>query len=425
MKTLRDSKSASCIVHGTNTFSPEEQLILALARKAIHSHNPLELKDLLLNECFSWQKFKRFLLYHQLSPLAYYYLKDHTSSFSEEIELLKKEYYSCEFYLSYLWQEFTKIAKIFNAEKIEFLPLKGIAFLVENIYIDKRYLRPMSDIDLFIKKEALSSVENILKGLGYVKELEGMKEDYWKNKSYHLGFMKKSSEALSCCVEIHWDLDYKRNIFPLPYLWNRARRLRIQGQDINMLSPEDTLFSLALHQRRFGRNICLKDIRDTALVLKKYSAKLDWDYILKEAKRSKIRASLYFILLQAKLLLKVNMPYFLLKALNIPSYKRRLMEQFIFHNTFPYSLGLNNSDIAKRLYLVSHFLVYDNFWEPIRYIKDIPQEQFAKFYGLSSYTKKTEFLYRARYLYFLKTICKNIFQRNWSICKNELRYRNI
>lgn len=408
--------------------SVEERLVLLLARWVVHGQGLPEIRDLSMQEPLEWEKFNKILAYHELFPLAYSCFKKSAYFLpNREMELLEKSYYFCVAYLSYLWQEFTQIAHIFSDRNIKFMPLKGVAFLVDNMYTDKSYLRPMCDIDLLIRKEELPLVENTLVTLGYEKYLCGRKEDYWKEKNYHIIFIRKRRKDLSYIVEIHWSLDYKRDKPILPYLWSRIRKSQVNGKDIYLLSPEDTLFSLALHQRRFGKILSIKNVSDVAMVLHKYKDTLDWDYILREAEAGQMRTTLYFILAQADILLNIKTPFFVPRTLDIPRCKRRLIERFILQDAFLSNLSLNNVKTnINNSYLKSHFLIYDNFWEPVKYILNIPQEQFAKFYGLDTYSKKTNLLYRTRYFYFIcnlfliiiKTLTKRISKFFKKLCQN-------
>jgi hypothetical protein len=106
-------------------------------------------------------------------------------------------------------------------------------------------------------------------------------------------------------------------------------------------------------------------------------------------------ASLYFRLIQANIFFDLRVPDIILKALSLPNYKRCLIEGFILKNTFS-GQALADSSI----FLKNHFLVYDNFWEPVKMIISMPQEQFAKFYHLAPYRISTLLLYRLRFLYF-------------------------
>jgi len=397
-------------------FSFEEKLTLRIARWLVDNQVAFKVRESLPKDIV-WERFRQFLSYHQLSPFAYLFFRKTPYLLPDkEKELLKKSYYSCLINQVYLWQEFIKILDTFNNKGIEFVPIKGIALIIDDIYADKTYLRLMGDIDLLIKeKENLCFVEKTLEDLGYQKYLGGMKEEYWKKKNYHLGFIKNQERKLFYYTEVHWALDYKRDKPILPNLWNRLKKTQVENRNIHLLSPEDTFFCLALHQRRFGKILCLKDICDIAMILNKYGSVFDWDYVLREAKKGKMRTIIYFVLSQVRLLLDKPIPASVISSLGIPQLKKKLIEQFILKETFSANQKLRN---ANNLFLKCHFLVFDNLWEPVKYILWIPQEQFTKFYRLKPYTRKTCWLYRLRYIYFLyelllmvsKKIIKSFFK---------------
>ncbi|MFH1854152.1 MAG: nucleotidyltransferase family protein [Candidatus Omnitrophota bacterium] len=383
-------------------ISNEAKLALFTARWVVHNNGVEMIEDLLTREKIKWERFKEIITYHELFSFAYIGLKKYSHALPNEgMELLRKSYYYCLAHQNYLWLEFLRMVDAFRDKGIDFIPLKGAAFLVDNIYGEKAYLRPMVDIDILIKKEALPLVEKIMQELRYGKPSKEEEENYWKAHNYHLPFTKERQKDLSYIAEVHWALDYKRDKPLLPCLWDRIKKFRVEDRDIYLLSPEDTLFSLALHQRRFGKMLCLKNICDTAVLLNRYKNEIDWDYVLTESKTSKIRTTLYFILAQIDTLLNVKAPSFVLRKLGIPRYKKRMIERFILRNTFTSEPGLNSN---KSLYLRSHFLLYDNIWEPIKYVLEVPLEQFAKFYRLQPYEIKTTFLYKIRYLCFIVNI---------------------
>ncbi len=385
-------------------------MTLLIAKWTAHNSHLEEISDLLAQEKIDWKKFQDIIRYHELAPFAYLCLKRYLHLLPDDItEILNNSYYSSLVRQSYLWREFLKIAHAFKDKDIDFRPLKGIAFLVDNIYGEKAFLRPMVDIDILIKKEQLGLVEKVLQSLGYEKHCLGMKEDYWKDKNYHLAFQRKGINGISSLSEIHWDLDYKRDRPMLPSLWERVKKFQVDGVQLSLLSPEDTLFSLALHQRRFGRMLCLKNVCDVVMLLNRYKDEFDWDYVVREARTGRMRTTLYFILTQAGLLLDIRMPDSVLASLAIPKYKRRLIQRYILRNVFLGNILSDShaSDIYDS-YLKSHFLIYDNFWEPIKSILTIPPEQFAKFYRLKPYTRKARFFYKIRYLYILKKALQKI-----------------
>jgi len=373
----------------------EKLLTLAIAKELICSSTcQEEIGSLLSENKIDWIKFKDFIIYHDLTPFAYLVLKNFGSFLPFELkDFLKNNYYCSLVRNQNIWQEFIRIFEALGKAGIIIVPIKGVA-LLKDIYTDKA-IRQMTDIDLLIKAEDLKKAEGILCNLEYRKELYGLKEDYWRKNQYHITFYKRGNSGLPF-VELHWDLDYKRKSRNmLPELWRRIRKIKSDGKIIELLSPEDTFFSLALHNRRLGRTLCLKSAYDAALILKKYAADFDWDYVLKGSQEGKMNATIFFLLSQMRLFSDSNIPKAVWKKLNIPFWKKRLIFQFIANNSF---LPQQNIQ-GKSLYLKTHFLIYDSFWEPIEYILNIPLEQFAKFYGIDTYDEKTLLIYKRRLFY--------------------------
>ena len=378
------------------SISKESRLVWSIAQWVVNDRRMPEIEKILAQGAVNWEYFNTLLAHHELSSFAYPCFKNYSSMLPRsEADLLKKNHYSILMHLASLEKEFLEITDIFRDRGVELLPLKGSDFLIDNMYGSKAGLRPMVDIDILVKKEKLSQAEKLIETLGYKKELYGLTEDYWIKRNYHIVFVKKGSgKMFSTLVEMHWLLDYPGKISLLPSIWDRARRLQSGDREIALLSPEDMLFCLVLHLRRFGNVLSLKSACDFACLLTKYKD-LDWDYILKEAKRGQMCASLYFRLIQADIFFDIKVPSAILDSLCRVNYKRRLIGRFILKNTF---LGLNNP--GNSIFLKNHFLVYDNFWSPVGMIMNMPQEQFAKFYQLPPYSAKTFLLYRLRFLYF-------------------------
>ncbi len=375
-------------------MAPEVELLKFIIKETIEEKKNSKIKDLLNLQPINWEKFKECVIYHELTPFVYLPLREYNSFLPQDFqEFLKNNYYCALVRCQNLWQEFLRIATAFKHAGITLLPIKGIALLYD-IY-PKMPVRPMTDIDLLVKEEDMSGAESVFCDLGYRKELYSLKEEYWRKSQCHITFYKKEQEKLPF-VELHWVLDFKRKQRQiLPGLWDRIREVNVDGNRIYLLSPEDTLFSLALHSRRFGKTLCLKNVYDAALLLEKSASCFDWDYVLKEAHQGKMRATIFFILTQVKLLSDCDIPESVLQDLRVSKRQQKLIQQFVERNTF----SAPSIREGKSLYLRSHFLLYDNWQEPIEYIIDIPKEQFAKYYGLATYDKKTDFFYRNRLFY--------------------------
>ncbi|MCM8824423.1 MAG: nucleotidyltransferase family protein [Candidatus Omnitrophica bacterium] len=347
-----------------------------------------------------WNVFKNLVFYHELAPFVYLVSKDYGSFIPKDLFwLLKQCYYCAVVHCENLMREFLFIDKIFKDNQILAIPLKGIALLFD-LY-SQIPLRPMLDIDILVKEEYFPKAEKIIMDMGYSKDLHGLTEKYWREKQCHLAFRK-----LDKVVELHWDIDYKKdNLSILPLLWKRIRKVRTDSIDVNLLSCEDTFLSLALHQRRFGKALCLKNVIDAILLLHKYNASFDWDYVVKVSKMKNIQHTIFFLLAQMEVVSENSLYKLIMKDLNISPLKRYLIQKLIEKNTFSPFL---NSRI-KSLYLKSHFLLYDNFIFPIKYILGIPKEQFAAYFDLEIDAKSTHLFYRNRLFYMpFKFILDNI-----------------
>jgi hypothetical protein len=414
-------------------MTPEAELVLAIAKDLVdgsRSFPTLQPEDLdperregegdegsqgifrpfgLQNKKINWLIFKDILVYHGLTPFAYHSFKEYISFLPEDLsQTLKATYYYSLAHLGRLQRKFLELHLAFTERNVLLLPIKGVA-LLDDLYPDYP-VRSSSDIDILVKEEDLEKAAKILEDLGYQKNLEGLKESYWRKKQYHFVFQKKEPNGFSPIVELHWGLDYPRfRRHLLPEMFNRLRKGILQNNQVQLLSVEDTFIALALHQRRFGIALSLRDVCDMATLLNKYASIFDWDYVLREARKAKIFSTIFFALTQVNLFFRITIPEYVWKGLNLPDWKKKIIRQFIKKNTF-----LSNQSMhTKNLYLKAHFLLYDNFWEPVDYILNIPKEQFAKYYGLQPYTKRTDFFYKNRLLYILFKAVLNLFSDRW------------
>lgn len=354
----------------------------------------------------NWDLLREMIVYHELAPFAYSYFESYPFTLPKEImEFFKKEYYFTLFRNLYFEQEFLRLNHIFIEKDLIMVPIKGLA-LLEDIY--KQYpFRPMEDMDVLVAEEDIEKAEAILIKSGYSKHIKKGNEVYWRTKNCNIPFIKKNGEKYHL-LELHFALDLKRfNRNILPDLWKRLRLLDINKAQIKLLSPEDTLFSLALHQRRFGKRLCLKNTLDVTLLLNKYKNNFDWDYVLRQSRSDRICSTISFVLFQAKILLDITIPQSIWKSLKVSFWKKNLMYQLIKKNTFL----IDSFDKAKYVYLKSHFLLYDNLWEPILRLLHITQEEFAKFYNLLLYAPHTKKLYKLRFFYMPYRLIKDSFRK--------------
>ncbi|MBN1794894.1 MAG: nucleotidyltransferase family protein [Candidatus Omnitrophica bacterium] len=356
-----------------------------------------------------WGYLGDLLAHHELLAFAYEAFKEYGLTAPGAMqEKLKNTYYCTLLRNERLMDELVRITRRFREAGIRVAALKGVAFLPD-IYTSLP-VRSMTDIDILIQDADYQKAAGLLCEMGYYKDFWGLTEEYWRTKQCHVAFYKKDHNRLSGFVELHWALDVKRGGETiLPRLWERTREIYANnGPALQTLSPEDALLHIALHQRRFGKMLCLKYAVDLSLLIQKYKDTFDWGYVLEEAKSGKMRTSLYFLLSQAAMFLEVRLPPSVEEGLGVSGRKKRRIHHFIRTSAW---LPYEKRD-TRKLYLKGHFLLYDHPAEPLTAILNIPREQFAKYYCLTPYARKTGFFYHTRFAYIpFRTLCDLIPKR--------------
>ena len=297
-------------------------------------------------------------------------------------------------------QEFSAINTAFKAAGIPMVPIKGMALIYE--LPEYAQTRPMCDIDILIKKEDLNKAKDILLNLNYTFQDKYYSEDYYLHDYHHLPFYGKNM------VEIHWYLAPPRPTeILLPELWERTRHIKLGENSITLLSPENTIFSLALHLRRFNDPFSLRYIKDIYEIIKKTDKELDWDYLLKYSKSNKLNSLIYYSLIS----IKINTGYPISnKTINMfyPGVFRASLLKFfitivqsVIANSQKGCLAAPVLAMTKRkkyTYLFLRFLLYDRLWDFIKFILLLPEEEFSRFYLIKFPSKKSSAIYSLRFL---------------------------
>jgi hypothetical protein len=370
-----------------------------LLSKLLKGGNDIE-KFIFKNK-FNWNLFLTLAKNHELLPFIYYRFKNTSDLVPEDIfKFLEKVYEANLARNLILWKEFVNIYQALTQKGIRIVPLKG--FDLEMRFSGIIHQRVMKDIDILIEKKNLKNAIEVLIQHGYKKYLTGNTEEYWLTKQCHLAFKKEHKLFQhGILIEVHWALDLPPRDKILSDMWERIRFKEYHGIKIGILSPEDCIFSLVLHNRRFGNILSLKQIWDLKQLFEYYT--LDIDYILKTAQKYKLNSVLYFALTQLNLIFDAEDIPLIIKNLKIGHFKKNKIENLIHDYTFSPLLLTKK----RNIYLKAHFLLYDTWREPFWYILNVPYEQFCKFYKLPSYTNKSIFLYSIRILYFTFSLLLN------------------
>ncbi len=275
------------------------------------------------------------LLYNQLSNFEY-------GSIPEDVwRNLKEVYYLNTYRNIKIYNELENILSSFNNKGLKVIPLKGV-FLLEKIY-NNIALRGMTDIDLLIKKEDLSRIDNVLGDLGYRTPIDKRLLSLAVEKSYLNSIDYFGSEDRMPSLHIHWHIVninlptyiYAKNI-KMDAFWKCATPTRLSGVETLQLAPHHLVMYLAEHalKHSFDRLILLTDLNE---VIKKYGEKIDWEMLIRETKEFGMERQLFYSLFFTNQFLDAKIPQDILSELR--PRKTGLLEKRFFQSI----LGNNRS----------------------------------------------------------------------------------
>lgn len=204
-----------------------------------------------------------------------------------------------------LYRELTDVLGVLRRSGIDVIVLKG-AYLAEAVYGDFA-LRPMTDIDLLVRKRDLEATESILMAGGYSHRRQPHRdEDY--SGCQHLHPLTRGDGPP---VEIHWTIESPTEPFEIDIdgLWERARPARVAGVDVLVLSPEDLLLHLCLHTSFHHRlALGLRGCWDILETIRREKATIDWGQMERRARGWRAAKYVYLMLRLAKDLLGTPVP---------------------------------------------------------------------------------------------------------------------
>jgi hypothetical protein len=211
-------------------------------------------------------------------------------------ERLEKLYFNQLGQNMLLTEEAQKILKEFKEKDIEVILLKGIR--LQSLYAQKG-LRPMTDIDFFIKKRDFAKAEDILKSLGF-KNTDFYREDFFKNKlvvDLHTDFINAHRINIRSTIT-----PYANNLF-----FQEAENFNIGNQRILILNTYDEIIYLCTHlffHHGLRRLIWFFDIK----FLIEETPKFNWDRLLKRALFFGLEKPVFICLWLTQLKLNLKLP---------------------------------------------------------------------------------------------------------------------
>jgi hypothetical protein len=304
--------------------------ILLLAAAASISPEIKERISGILDGAVDWKYLLDLAETHSITPLiAHTFL---TSGLIKQIpqpysERLNNDYHNNLYKNVILSDELSRLISIFHRFGIPIIPLKG-TILAEQLYGNPG-LRTVADIDIVVQPDKLSPASSLLLEIGYQQSAS---KQTWDHPFHEAPYYKRGQ--LPFTIELHRELENPRLVtIPHDDIWRRAQELKIQGETVLVLSPEDNLLYLA---NNFSKpdNFILKSLCDITELLKKYDGIMDWDYIMDSACSWQIKTSVYFSLKLARDILGAPVNVSIIQALKPRLWRRGTLEFLVSQKDF-------------------------------------------------------------------------------------------
>ncbi len=236
------------------TWSREDRLLLYCC--GTKKGNPPELRDI------NWNIFLEKARNEGISPLVFSRLPElakHYNIPEYVAEELKKDYYLSATRNVLLFEELKKVLGLFNQSKLQIIVMKGAA-LAETVY-GNLALRPMSDVDLLVKKENLHQIDELLKTLGY-SPADRSVDDVDFTSTYLTTLDYRSSAKNSLSFHVHWHFvnstipnESYINHIKMDDIWQDAVKTNIADIETWVMSPHHLIIHLSEHALRVTHSL--------------------------------------------------------------------------------------------------------------------------------------------------------------------------
>ena len=179
--------------------------------------------------------------------------------------------------------QFRAVASALGEANVAVMALKGM-HAAELVYRDIS-LRPMSDVDILVPREAVQRTIAALRSIdyGYEADVSGAGPRMLGTKC-NIGLAHR---RLGVWLEVHWSLAEPQDCYapPMDEIWASAVRTRLGDADARVMAPEFLLLHVCAHlacNHAFG--FSLRGLCDVAEIVRAHPA-LDWNQVVDSGRR--------------------------------------------------------------------------------------------------------------------------------------------
>lgn len=233
------------------SLRPEHQLLLQLSSENTSRE---EILEFITSINVSWPFFLEEAIRHSVGPLLHEEIQRLTLEQilpPHVVQGLKTSKEQTSLQNFFLFTEAKSVIQRLEGRRIPCILLKGSS-LSQNIYKNIA-LRPCSDVDILVPKDALEEVKNTFFKLGFHFPPDLMDERFYYRNHFHIPFHKTLTHS-PILIEVHWHLmdPYLLGAIDISEIWNSKKPIRFEGIETYGLSQEDELIYLSLHILKHG-----------------------------------------------------------------------------------------------------------------------------------------------------------------------------
>ncbi|WCT74938.1 nucleotidyltransferase family protein [Sphingomonas naphthae] len=146
--------------------------------------------------------------------------------------------------------------------------------------------RPMSDVDLIVRRTDLPQAVTLLRGAGWIPQHAGRYTINWHDimlYRHSVGFRDSAGREL----DLHWAPAGELSMaWAEERFWAGAQPMAVRGEPTLRLSPTDLALHTALHGLRYNVMPPLRWIADLGMILAREDEAIDWDEMADFASRA-------------------------------------------------------------------------------------------------------------------------------------------
>lgn len=171
---------------------------------------------------------------------------------------------------------------------IEAMVLKGAALLLSVPEVSSS--RGMSDVDLLVRSEDAVRAAEVLLSKGWAKSWQRMPQPA---QAFELMHAYPLRDIAGASLDLHRQMLEDNGAPGIDRgAWKRAGSAEIEGRVVRVPAPEDLLVAVCVHGTRATPSRTIRWVLDALAVIAAFGADMDWDLVVRIARRRRMTLSL-------------------------------------------------------------------------------------------------------------------------------------